>query len=53
MNMGAFAGILIKAGNQYFVCSQNDSADRTNAVASALKTVNAAPDVHEAIFAAV
>ena len=36
MDMGALAGALIKAGNEYFVCVKDDSADRANAVAAIL-----------------
>jgi hypothetical protein len=53
MNMGAAARALKEAGDENIVSSKDDSANRTHTVAITLQTVNAAPYVHEAVFAAV
>ena len=53
MYMGAAAGAFEKAGNKNFVLSENCSADRAYTIPFAAKAVDAATDVHEAVFAAV
>jgi len=53
MNVRPAALAFKKAANQDFVSFQDYSADRTDPVPVARKAVNAAPDVHKAILAAV
>jgi len=51
--MGAAAGTFEKAGNQNLVLVKDCPTNRADSVTIPAETVNAAPDVHEAVYAAV
>jgi len=53
MNMGAAAGAFKQAAYKDFVSSKDYDTNRALPFPAAVKAVNAAPDVHEAVFTAV
>jgi len=53
MDMGAAAGAFKKPGNEDFVFFEDFAADRANAVPVSVEAVDAAPYMHEPVFAAV
>ena len=53
MDMGTAAGPLKEAGNQDLVLSENQAADRTYPFTASAQAVNAAPYMHESVFAAI
>jgi hypothetical protein len=53
MNVGTAAGVRKEAGNENFTVLQNHAADRAYPHPVSVKAVNAAPDMHETVFAAV